>query len=94
MRRWDNFKKSLKNFWQGNMERDYKKISAGLGVLIITAVWAFVDVGIAAVSGGNIDWSSFFTKIIIGAGTLGTLIASSFFGRERNNNSDSEEPHD
>lgn len=84
--RWDNFKKSLKDFWQGNMEHDYKKISAGTGILLITAIWALVDVGIAAVTGGAIDWGVFGTKIIIGFGTFCTLIATSFFGKAKNNN--------
>ena len=94
MGRFEKFRKSLKDFWQNNMERDYKKISAGLGVLLITVIWAVADLCITAFSGGNVDWSSFSTKITIGVATLGTLVASSFFGRERNNNnSDSEEPH-
>jgi len=89
--RWKGFRSSLKDFWQRNMERDYKKISAGLGVLLITLTWALVDLGIAAVSGGNLDWSAFFTKIFIGLGTLGTLIASSFFGRENGKNNNNQD---
>jgi len=88
--RWDNFIKSLKDFWQRNMERDYKKISAGLGVLIITTIWALADVGIAVVTGGAIDWGAFGTKIIVGLSTLGSFIAASFFGRENNNSEVSE----
>jgi len=88
--RWVNFKKMLKDFWQSNMEKDYKKISAGLGVLLITFIWALVDIGIIAVSGGAIDWSAFFTKLIVGAGTFGSLITSSFFGKNKNNNHKSE----
>lgn len=85
---WDKFKEKLRNFWQRNMERDYKKISAGIGVLLIVIVMGLVDVGVAFFSGDPVMWGNFFIKAILGTGIFLTLMISSFFGREngKNNN--------
>jgi len=95
--RWKNFKSMLKDFWQENMENHYKKISAGLGTLIIISFLALVDVAVSYFSGKPIDFGIFMTKVSIAVGVFVTLLASSFFGNDKNNNKSkevSEEPHE
>lgn len=94
--RWKNFKSMLKDFWQSNMENHYKKISAGIGVLIIVSFLALVDLAVAYFSGDPVNFGAFMTKVSIAVGVFVTLLVSSFFGNDKNHKTEevSEESHE
>jgi len=85
----------MKAFWQGNMEKNYRKISIAFGIFLISLLWASISV-VSFYLGALPDiWGQFLSKgyeffIIFMALFIGVL-----FGNEKtngNNGNGSEEP--